>query len=176
MLVRSQSLILHRISFSSLTQVAFGNKFFSFIYCQRDDERNLQEKKVTAYVYNHTLAKSLFRSVTEDQVFHYQNTVTPMVMNHADNRETIWRAFCRKVYNCMHQGVRGGGHYWHDMSCIDTTQEQCLKVDWFFSWFGGSNTENQPCKLVNICWKCLSLYGLEWIREEPHNHLQHDYS
>lgn len=60
-------------------------------------------------MYNHTLAKSLFRSVTEDQVFHYQNTVTPMVMNHADNRETIWRAFCRKVYNCMHQGVRGGG-------------------------------------------------------------------
>ncbi len=86
-----------RISFSSLTQVAFGNKFFSFIYCTRDEERNLQEKKVTAYVFNHTLAKSLFRSVTEDQVFHYQNTVTPLVLNHADNRETIWRVFCRKV-------------------------------------------------------------------------------
>ena len=57
------------------------------------------EKKITAHVYNHTLAKSLFRMVTEDQVFHYQNTVTPMVLNHADNRETIWRAFCRKVNN-----------------------------------------------------------------------------
>lgn len=88
---------MNRINFSALTQVAFGNKFFSFIYCQRDEERNIVEKKITAYVYNHTLAKSLFRLVTEDQVFHYQNTVTPMVLNHADNRETVWKAFCRKV-------------------------------------------------------------------------------
>ena len=98
MIIDAATLNYYRISFSSLTQVAFGNKFFSFIYVQRDEERAIVDKKTTAYVFNHTLAKSLFRTVTEDQVFHYQNTVTPMVMNHADTRETIWQLFSRKVY------------------------------------------------------------------------------
>lgn len=65
----------------------------------RDGERNTVERKVTAYVFNHVLAKSLFRLVTEDQVFHYQPTVMPVVTNHADNRETVWKEFRRKVYS-----------------------------------------------------------------------------
>ena len=93
----SSSIFVSRIPFGSLTQVAFGNKFFSFMHIMYDMDRNTIEKKMTAYVYDHTLAKSLFRLVTEDQVFHYQLTVTPVVRFHADNRETIWKKFCRKV-------------------------------------------------------------------------------
>ena len=95
-----------RIPFGVLTQVAFGNKFFSFVYQMRDNERNIVEKKMTCYVYNHTLARSLFRTVTEDQVFHYQPTVSSVVINHADNRETAWRFFCRKVRKIIFYGSK----------------------------------------------------------------------
>lgn len=78
-------------------QVAFGASFFSFMYHTRDEERNPVEKKLRLNVQNHLVARSIFRTVTEEQVFFYQSTVSDLVLNHADDRHGAWKNFCRKV-------------------------------------------------------------------------------
>ena len=78
-------------------QVAFGANFFSFMYHTRDEERNPVERKLKIVVQNHLVAKSIFRTVTEEQVFFYQNTVSNMVLNHADDRHKKWKSFRQKV-------------------------------------------------------------------------------
>ena len=87
-----------RIGYYSLTQVAFGTNFFAFNYYSRDEDNNFVEKKMRVYVRNHTVARSIFRDVTEEQVFFYQNSVQPHVLDHADTRYRRVKRICEKVF------------------------------------------------------------------------------
>ena len=55
------------------------------------------EKRLKFILPSRTVAKSLFRTIAEDQIFFYQETVTEKVRNHADNSFKKWKKFCRKV-------------------------------------------------------------------------------
>ena len=47
---------------------------------------------------NHRVARSIFRSVTEEQVFFYQNSVQRHVLEHSDRRHKRVKQFCEKVF------------------------------------------------------------------------------
>ncbi len=91
-------LSFYRVTFYNITQVSFGYKFFAFSYLTREEGTGVPvTKKIVFHVPNHAISRSLFRSVTEAQVFLHQTTVSPSVFNHSDHRNARVKRFCQKV-------------------------------------------------------------------------------
>ena len=80
-----------------MTQVCFGNTFFGINYHSRDEESRVIDKKLRIIVSNSHLARHIFRATTEQQVFFYQSSVLPEVLNHADHRSKRFQRFFRKL-------------------------------------------------------------------------------
>lgn len=64
----------------------------------RDEDHQLVEKRMKFILPCRAVAKSVFRTIAEDQVFFFQETVSEKVRNHADNSFKKWKKFCHKVY------------------------------------------------------------------------------
>ena len=86
-----------RIPYQNLCQIAFALRFFIVTYQVRDEEYQLVEKKLKFVLPCRTIAKALFRSIAEEQVFFFQDTVSEKIINHADNSFKKWKKFCHKV-------------------------------------------------------------------------------
>ena len=66
-------------------------------YQMRDEDNQLIEKRLKCILPCRTVAKSIFRTIAEEQVFFFQETVTEKIRNHADNSFRRWKKFYRKV-------------------------------------------------------------------------------
>lgn len=86
-----------RIPYQVLCQIAFALRFFTMSYQTRDEDNQLIEKRLKCILPCRTVAKSIFRTIAEEQVFFYQETVTEKIRNHADNSFRRWKKFYHKV-------------------------------------------------------------------------------
>ena len=88
-----------RIPFHALSQIAFVLKYFTLTYHTRDEDHQPIEKKLRFILPCRTVAVSLFRTIAEEQVFFYQETVSERIRNHTENSaNNKWKKFCHKVY------------------------------------------------------------------------------